>query len=148
MKKVLIPLLVAIIGAVGVIVAAAISHNPPTPPTPPPSSPSVSIPALHGSYSGSMLRSDGRSFNFTITSLNEDQNGGFTAQGYLGQCPASFSGTVYSNNSLGFYGNETTAGGYCSGTTDTFRGEVYPDGHIAGTWDVENVNASGTWQAS
>ena len=150
MKKVWIPLLVAIVGALGVIIAAAISHNPgPTPtPTPPPGPTSVSLPALHGSYSGTMLRSDGQNFAFTMTSLNEDQNGGFTAQGFLGGCSTSFSGTVYSNGVLNFYGYETTNGGSCTGTTGTFRGEVYPDGHLAGNWNVENINASGTWQAS
>lgn len=158
MKKVWIPVVVAVVTALGVIIAAFVSRSPvPPPPTPvvpgptntvpSPGPTSPSVPSLNGSYTGTMLRSDGQPFQLIISNLSEDQNGDFMASGYMGSCTTSFSGTIYSDNTLSFDGQESASATGCTGDA-SFTGELFSDGHLGGNWNFPNINASGTWNAS
>lgn len=123
-------------------------HPTPANSSPTPASNSPSIPKLHNSYNGTFTsQSTGISFNFTISSLTEDANGNFTATGSIANsiesCPATYQGSVSSDNSLHFVA--TTAS--CSGGAN-FSGKVFPDGHLAGTWQDQFSANQGNWTAS
>jgi len=107
-KGVVIPIVVAIIGALGLIMAAVIGKPlSPSPqvPTPPPTS--DTIPALHGSYSGTLaIQQMNTTTSLYISSLSESQNGSFMAGGSIGNCTATYSGKVAADNTISFSGTE------------------------------------------
>lgn len=149
MKKGQISLLVAIIGALGLIIAAYITSQakqPPPVPTPPPTS--NPIPSLHGSYSGTfIIQQTNITTSMYISSLSESQNGSFLAGGSIGNCTATYSGRVSSDNTISFYGTQSNATD-CNSIVVTFYGQLFSDEHMGGSWSETNSSYSGTWTVS
>ena len=152
----IIPILVAIITAiVGPIIIAKINEPKPTPtvpiytPTPSQSdsTPQPSIPQLHRSYTGTLTTSvNTLLYPLTLSSLQEDSSGHFSASGNDGSCQATFQGIIHSDNSMNF--TETQANTPDCGLTSSYQGILYPDGHLGGTWQGPDSVTHGTWSIS
>jgi len=123
----------------------------PAAPTPTPV-PTPSIPRLHSSYSGTMVRLDTNTLiSITMSSLNEDNtNGNFTAEGTdagaNGGCTATYDGVIRSDNSISFTLTETQVQN--CGLVVTFTGKLFPDGHLAGNWQGPTSVEKGSWTIS
>src|SRR5579859_5667048 len=102
-----ITIVVAIIGALGLIISAMINRPVPPSPVPTPQPTSNTVPALHSSYSGTFaVQQTNTSAPQYISSLNESQDGSFMAYGSIGACTATYSGKVSADNTISFYGTE------------------------------------------
>lgn len=113
--------------------------------------PTPSIPRLHASYSGTMTRLDSNTLiRISMSSLNEDTSGNFTAEGSdfgaSGGCPASFAGIVRADNTVNFTLTETQVTN--CGLVVTFKGQLFPDGHLAGDWQGPASVEKGSWTVS
>lgn len=103
------------------------------------------IPPLHSSYTGTFTRSDGKIFPLVISSLTEDTSGFFTASGRDGVCQAEFQGVVSADDAITFTVREAQIAN--CGLVGDFQGQVFSDGHLAGSWIGAASQVSGVWTA-
>lgn len=114
--------------------------------------PTPSIPRLHSSYNGTLTRLDNNTLiSISMSSLNEDASGNFTAEGSDrgasgGGCPASFAGVVRADDTISFTLTETQVTN--CGLVVTFKGQLFPDGHLAGDWQGPTSVEKGSWTIS
>jgi len=136
---------------VGAILTPVIMRNgqPTSNPIPtfsPTSTPSNTCPHLASSYSGTLtVAADGSIFTLIISALHEDNQCNFEANGRTGACPTAFQGTISQGGSLQFVGTQSQISG--CGYQSTFSGQLFPDGHLEGTWQEQITGGGGTWKA-
>lgn len=107
------------------------------------------IPRLHGSYIGDFSSSaGGNPIQFAMSSLTEDDNGNFSASGGDGLCSATYKGVMHSNNSILFTLTQAANPSLnCLQASITFRGTLFTDQHLEGTWQGNDAFAqtNGSW---
>ncbi len=116
-------------------------------PTPDVSNPTPSSTyRLSSSYHGTLTRSDGVTYMLTISNVQEDDQGHFTAGGELNNCSMAFDGNVRSDNTVDFTANPQTAGSDCEQTN--FTGQLASNGSMEGMWNGQTQGMSGSWTAA
>ncbi|GAC1474195.1 MAG: hypothetical protein PVS3B1_13210 [Ktedonobacteraceae bacterium] len=118
---------------------------PPSPFPSPVATNSPAIPGLHSSYKGQLIRVDGTTYIFTISTLVEDAHGHFTAISN-DSCPGEIQGSVNADTTINFMMKEAEIAD--CGLVGQFKGQVSSEGRLSGTWQGAVSQTSGTWWAA